>query len=103
MKLVILDRDGTVNEDRDDYVKSPEEWVPLPEGVTLDPAEVPEKGGDVTLKLIASPDAKPFSGSIRLVATEAESGFEHSAIASLTSSTENTDDIITYLGVTKAV
>lgn len=30
VKLVILDRDGTINEDRDDYVKSPEEWVPLP-------------------------------------------------------------------------
>ncbi len=30
MKLVILDRDGTVNEDRDDYVKSPEEWEPIP-------------------------------------------------------------------------
>ncbi|MFM2055695.1 MAG: D-glycero-beta-D-manno-heptose 1,7-bisphosphate 7-phosphatase [Pseudomonadota bacterium] len=30
MKLVILDRDGTINEDRDDYVKSPEEWRPLP-------------------------------------------------------------------------
>ena len=29
-KLVILDRDGTVNADRDDYVKSPDEWVPLP-------------------------------------------------------------------------
>jgi D-glycero-D-manno-heptose 1,7-bisphosphate phosphatase len=30
MKLVILDRDGTLNEDRDDYVKSPDEWVPIP-------------------------------------------------------------------------
>ena len=30
MKLVILDRDGTINEDRDDYVKSPEEWVAIP-------------------------------------------------------------------------
>ena len=30
MKLVILDRDGTINEDSDDYVKSPEEWTPLP-------------------------------------------------------------------------
>ncbi|HEX5768170.1 MAG TPA: D-glycero-beta-D-manno-heptose 1,7-bisphosphate 7-phosphatase [Burkholderiales bacterium] len=29
MKLVILDRDGTVNEDSDDYVKSPEEWRPI--------------------------------------------------------------------------
>ncbi|HET9644757.1 MAG TPA: D-glycero-beta-D-manno-heptose 1,7-bisphosphate 7-phosphatase [Burkholderiaceae bacterium] len=30
MKLVIVDRDGTINDDRDDYVKSPEEWVPVP-------------------------------------------------------------------------
>lgn len=30
MKLVILDRDGTVNEDSADYVKSAEEWTPLP-------------------------------------------------------------------------
>lgn len=30
VKLVILDRDGTINEDRDDYVKAPEEWVPIP-------------------------------------------------------------------------
>jgi len=29
-KLIILDRDGTINADRDDYVKSHEEWVPLP-------------------------------------------------------------------------
>ena len=30
MKLLILDRDGVINEDRDDYVKSPDEWVPVP-------------------------------------------------------------------------
>lgn len=30
LKLIILDRDGTINEDRDDYVKSVDEWVPLP-------------------------------------------------------------------------
>jgi D-glycero-D-manno-heptose 1,7-bisphosphate phosphatase len=29
-KLIILDRDGVINEDRDDYVKSAEEWIPLP-------------------------------------------------------------------------
>ena len=29
-KLVILDRDGTINVDRDDYVKGPEEFEPLP-------------------------------------------------------------------------
>lgn len=30
MRLVILDRDGVINEDSDDYVKSVEEFVPLP-------------------------------------------------------------------------
>lgn len=30
MKLVILDRDGTINADSDDFVKSPDEWQPLP-------------------------------------------------------------------------
>jgi D-glycero-D-manno-heptose 1,7-bisphosphate phosphatase len=30
MKLVILDRDGTINVDSDEYVKSADEWVPLP-------------------------------------------------------------------------
>lgn len=30
MKLVILDRDGTINEDSDEFVKTPEEWQPLP-------------------------------------------------------------------------
>ena len=30
IKLIILDRDGTINADSDDFVKSPEEWTPLP-------------------------------------------------------------------------
>ena len=30
MKLVILDRDGTINEDSDNYIKSPLEWKPIP-------------------------------------------------------------------------
>jgi D-glycero-D-manno-heptose 1,7-bisphosphate phosphatase len=30
MKLVILDRDGVINFDSDHYIKSPEEWTPLP-------------------------------------------------------------------------
>ena len=29
-KLVILDRDGVINEDSDDYIKSTDEWIPLP-------------------------------------------------------------------------
>lgn len=30
MKLIILDRDGVINQDSDDYIKSPDEWVPIP-------------------------------------------------------------------------
>jgi len=29
MKLVILDRDGTINEDSDEHIKSPAEWRPI--------------------------------------------------------------------------
>ena len=29
MKLVILDRDGTINHDSDQYIKSPAEWRPI--------------------------------------------------------------------------
>jgi len=30
IKLVILDRDGTINEDSDEFIKSADEWKPLP-------------------------------------------------------------------------
>lgn len=30
MKLVILDRDGVINQDSDAYIKAPEEWIPIP-------------------------------------------------------------------------
>jgi D-glycero-D-manno-heptose 1,7-bisphosphate phosphatase len=30
MKLCILDRDGTINQESDDYIKSAQEWLPLP-------------------------------------------------------------------------
>ena len=29
-RLVILDRDGVINEDSDDYIKCAEEWLPIP-------------------------------------------------------------------------
>ena len=29
MKLVVLDRDGTINQDSDQYIKSPAEWKPI--------------------------------------------------------------------------
>ena len=30
MKLVILDRDGVINQDSANYIKSPNEWIPIP-------------------------------------------------------------------------
>lgn len=30
MKLIILDRDGVINQDSDSFIKSPDEWVALP-------------------------------------------------------------------------
>lgn len=34
MKLLILDRDGVINQDSDDYIKSVDEWIPLPGAIT---------------------------------------------------------------------
>ncbi len=28
-KVIVLDRDGVINEDSDDYIKSPDEWIPI--------------------------------------------------------------------------
>jgi D-glycero-D-manno-heptose 1,7-bisphosphate phosphatase len=30
MKLIILDRDGVINQDSAEYIKSPDEWTPIP-------------------------------------------------------------------------
>lgn len=30
MKTIVLDRDGVINEDSDAYIKSPDEWLPVP-------------------------------------------------------------------------
>jgi D-glycero-D-manno-heptose 1,7-bisphosphate phosphatase len=30
MRWVLLDRDGVINEDSDAYIKTPEEWIPIP-------------------------------------------------------------------------
>lgn len=30
IRWVILDRDGVINQDSDNYVRSPDEWIPLP-------------------------------------------------------------------------
>jgi D-glycero-D-manno-heptose 1,7-bisphosphate phosphatase len=30
MRLLLLDRDGVINEDSEDFIKSPDEWQPIP-------------------------------------------------------------------------
>ena len=47
-KLVILDRDGVVNFDSDQYVKSADEWIPLP-GSLEAIAELNQAGYQVTV------------------------------------------------------
>jgi D-glycero-D-manno-heptose 1,7-bisphosphate phosphatase len=32
-KLIILDRDGVINQDSPDYIKSIDEWIPIPESL----------------------------------------------------------------------
>jgi len=61
----------------------------LPEGVQAEPVEVSDKGGETVLKIIAGEGAQPFSGPIRIVATEGESGREQGASMSLVSAGEN--------------
>ena len=41
---------------------------PLPPGATCEPVEIPEKGGELKLKISAAKDAKPAQGFIRIIA-----------------------------------
>ena len=33
MKLIILDRDGVINQDSVHYIKNPNEWIPIPDSL----------------------------------------------------------------------
>ncbi len=48
MKLIILDRDGVINKDSTDYIKSPEEWQPIP-GSLAAIAKLTQAGYTVTV------------------------------------------------------
>ena len=48
MKLVILDRDGVINRDSDDFIKSPEEWQPI-KGSLEAIARLSQAGFDVVI------------------------------------------------------
>jgi hypothetical protein len=57
----------------------------LPTGVTAEAVDVSEKGGDVTLKLVASKEAPPYNGLIKLVVTDTKTSKEMSLPADLIS------------------
>ena len=61
----------------------------LPEGLSATLVDVPDKDGDVTLKLTASVDAKPAGQPITLVLRETEGGAEHAARFFMIKSGEN--------------
>lgn len=61
----------------------------LPAGVAAEEINVPEKGGDVTLKLTAETSATAASRPIQLILREVESGAEHPVIFSMITTGEN--------------
>ena len=48
IKLLVLDRDGVVNRDSDSFVKSPDEWIPLPGSIEAI-ADLSKAGYTVTI------------------------------------------------------
>jgi len=61
----------------------------LPEGVTAADVDVPEKDGEVALKLVADPAAKSASQPMQLVLRETESGTEHPVRYVMATTAEN--------------
>jgi len=71
MKLLILDRDGTLNRSRDDYVASPEEWEPLP-GALETVARLNQGGWHVVLATNQSGIGRSLFGMAALNAIHAK-------------------------------
>src|SRR3990167_2710758 len=65
MKLVILDRDGVVNYDSEHYIKSPEEWIPIP-GSLEAIATLNRKGYTVTIATNQSGIGRGFYNEMQL-------------------------------------
>ena len=47
MKLVILDRDGVINQDSDQYIKSPDEFRPIPGSAEAIASATVQEGGEL--------------------------------------------------------
>src|SRR5256886_16096588 len=67
MKLVILDRDGTINYDSDEHIKSPAEWRPL-EGSLEAIARLTQDGYRIVIATNQSGIARGFFDTATLVA-----------------------------------
>src|SRR5947207_3261718 len=67
MKLVTLDRDGTINYDRDEHIKSPAEWRPL-EGSLEAIARLTQDGYRIVVATNQSGIARGFFDTATLVA-----------------------------------
>ena len=55
----------------------------LPADVQAAAVEVPEKGGEVVLKLAAAPDAKSFGGPVQVLVRDKERGVEQRVVSDL--------------------
>jgi D-glycero-D-manno-heptose 1,7-bisphosphate phosphatase len=71
MKLVVLDRDGTINVDSDEYIKSPDEWRPIPGSIEA-MARLSRAGWTVTVATNQSGLARGFFDRATLDAMHAK-------------------------------
>lgn len=67
MKLVILDRDGTINYDSEDFIRSPNEWRPL-EGSLEAIARLAQAGYRIAVATNQSGIARGFFDTATLIA-----------------------------------
>ena len=67
MKLIILDRDGTINHDSDEHIKSPEEWKPI-KGSLEGIARLTQAGYRIAVATNQSGIARGFFDTATLVA-----------------------------------
>lgn len=67
MKLVILDRDGTINYDSEDFIRSPNEWRPL-EGSLQAIARLTQAGYRIAVATNQSGIARGFFDTATLIA-----------------------------------
>ena len=66
VKLIVLDRDGVINEDSDAYVKSVAEWIPIPGSLQAIGQAVRAPGVPPSPSPLPSPAAAPRNDTDRV-------------------------------------